>query len=202
MKPARHVLDLFRIARDYRAQQCQALATQARADSSAVLKQAQLKARRHLRSTLAPELERFATEIALSRSRLMTLRRVREQRRLAAVLRQAWPRLTHALRERWDSSSGRACWVLHHLSIALVALPAKGWVIQHPQNWPAGEREQLNQWLQTQGITGAAFEDDAELLAGIRVVCGLNVLDASLDGLLSDRAQIEGRLLHYLAAAL
>jgi hypothetical protein len=34
--------------------------------------------------------------------------------------------------------------------------------------------------------------------AGFRVVSGNNVLDATIDGLLADRTQLEGRLLHHL----
>jgi len=66
-------------------------------------------------------------------------------------------------------------------------LPAKDWLIQHPENWPAAERKQASQWLQAHGIEDARFEHNAALHAGIRVVCGLNMLDASLDGLLADR---------------
>ena len=137
--------------------------------------------------------------MAADEARLVTLRRTREQRRLTAILRQAWPGLGQALHERWNTPTGRASWVMRHLSIAVMVFPAKGWAIQHPENWPAREREQASQWLQTHSIEDARFEADLGLLAGIRVVCGLNVLDASLDGLLADRTQIEGRLLHYLA---
>ena len=71
-------------------------------------------------------------------------------------------------------------------------------MIQHPEDWPATEREQARQWLQARGGADTRFAPDAGLRAGIRVVCGLTTLDASLDGLLADRAQIEGRLLYCL----
>ena len=199
MNPGQQTLELLRIAEDYRADHCQALLAKASQDSRAILEAAHVAARRDLRSTLSPERERLAAEIAAAEAMLVTQRRLRDQRRVTGILWQAWPRLAQALRERWQTPSGRAAWVVHHLSIALLALPAKGWIIQHPENWPATEREQINQWLQTHSIEGAHFEADLALLAGIRVVCGLNVLDASLDGLLADRTQIEGRLLHYLA---
>jgi hypothetical protein len=202
MKLGQQALELLKIAEDYRANHCQALLDSASAQSRTILKQAQVAARRELRAALAPEHERLAAEIAVAEAKLVTVRRMREQRRLAGILTQAWPRLTNALRQRWETPTGRAGWVMHHLSIALMALPAKGWLIQHPENWPAPEREQASQWLQTHSIEAARFEADLKLLAGIRVVCGLNVLDASLDGLLADRTPIEGRLLHYLARAL
>ena len=201
MKLEQHALDLLKVAEDYRVDHRQALLDQATAESRAILKAAHLAARRELRSMLAPEHERLAAEIAAAEAKLVTQRRMHAQRRIVGMLKHAWPRLAQALRERWETPAGRAAWVAQHLSIALLALPAAGWVIRHPHNWSAPEREETSQWLQAHGIEDARCEADAALLAGIRVVCGLNVLDASLDGLLADRTQIDGRLLHYLARA-
>ncbi|MDD5176164.1 MAG: hypothetical protein PHQ05_07070 [Sterolibacterium sp.] len=202
MKLEQKTLDLLKIAEDYRAEHCQALLAQASAESRAILKAAHAAARSDLRAMLAPEHERLAAEIAVAEAKLITMRRMREQGRLVAVLKQAWPRLGQALRERWETPAGHAAWVEHHLSIALLAFPAKGWVIRHPEHWPVLACEQASQWLQAHGIDDARFETEPGLSAGIRVVCGLNLLDASLDGLLADRAQIEGRLLYYLAREL
>ena len=199
MKLGQQTLDLLKIAEDYRADHCQALLARAVEDSRDILQAAHLAARRNLRAVLAPERQRLAAAVAEDEAKLVTERRMRDQRRVAGILEHAWPKLVQALRERWEAPAGSASWVMHHLSIALLALPGKGWVIRHPENWPAAAREQASQWLQTHGIADARFEADSELAAGIRVVCGLNLLDASLDGLLADRTQIEGRLLHYLA---
>ncbi|MFA7270526.1 MAG: hypothetical protein WC073_14400 [Sterolibacterium sp.] len=192
---------LLKLAEDYRIGHCQALLAKAREDSRAILKAAHLAARRDLRSMLAPERQRLAAEIAEAEAKLVTQRRLRDQRRVTAVLRQAWPRVSQALSESWETPAGRAAWVVHHLAVALRALPAQAWLIRHPVDWPAAEREQASQWMHAHGIAEARFEAASDLRAGIRVVCGLNVLDASLEGLLADRAQIEGRLLHYLEQA-
>lgn len=192
---------LLKVAEDYRADRCRTLLSEARKESRRILKAAHAAARSDLRARLSLERERFAAEVAGAEARLATQRRLRDQRRVAAVLRRAWPKLTQALRERWGAPSGRSSWVLHHLAIARNALPAGEWLIQHPEGWPALERDQANQWLQARGVGGARFEANQELQAGIRIVCGANVLDASLEGLLADRAQIEGRLLHYLEQA-
>ena len=198
VNPGSKTRDLLKIAEEYRADQCQVLLTRANAECRSILKAAHLAARSELRAMLAPERERLAAEIASAEAKLVTQRRMHEQRRIQGILRQAWPRLVQALQARWETAAGRTAWVMQHLALALSAMPAEGWLIRHAQNWPAAEREQTDQWLQTHGIAGARFEADRELSAGIRIVCGLNVLDASLDGLLADRTQIEGRLLHYL----
>ena len=192
-------LALLKVAQDYRADRCQALLATARQESARILAAAHVAARRDVRARLAAERERLALEIGAAEARLVTQRRLRDQRRVVAVLRQAWPRVAQALRERWEESSGRVAWVARHLAIARTAFPSRAWVVQHPENWPAAEREQANQWLQAHAIDAVRFEPDSRLRAGIRVVCGSNLLDASLDGLLADREQIEGRLLHYLA---
>lgn len=199
MSLGQRTLDLLKIAEDYRADHCRSLLAQAAEDSRAILKAAHLRARHDLRTMLAPEQEQLAAEIAVAESKLITLRRLDAQKQVASILRQAWPSLTQALRARWDTPSGRADWVAHHFAVALKALPAKAWIVQHPEDWPAMEREWANRWLQAHGIEGAGFDADVKMSAGIRIICGLNVLDATLDGLLADGAQIEGRLLHYLA---
>ena len=198
MNLEQQTLALLKVAEEYRADRSEALLGKAREDSRRILKAANVSARGHLRAMLFPERERLAAEAAVAGGKLLTQRRLRDQRRVVAVLRRAWPRLTQALRARWEEPSGRISWVMHHLEIAHRALPARAWLIQHPEKWPAAEREQARQWLQAHAIEGARFEPVAQLHAGIRVVCDSNVLDASLEGLLADRAQIEGRLLHYL----
>ena len=198
MNLEQQTLALLKFAADYRADHCQALLAKAREESRRILHAAQIAARHDLRARLSPEREQLAAEVAAAGARLVTQRRLRDQKRIVALLRQAWPILTRVLRERWEARLERASWVVHHLAVAWRALPAGAWIIQHPPNWPAAEREQAGRWLQAHGIEGARFEPDPKLHAGIRVVCGSNILDASLEGLLAERAQIEGRLLHYL----
>jgi len=148
---------------------------------------------------LAGEREQHAGAVAQAQAKLVTRRREHRQRRIVAALGEAWPRLEHALCERWQSPAGCACWIEHHLEVAKTVLPPNAWTIVHPPHWP--DAEQAQAWLQANGIEGASFAPDAALRAGIRIVAGPNTLDASLDGLLADRAAIEGRLLHYLADA-
>ena len=199
MKLTPQALELLKVAQDYRADQCQALFASAASRSRTLLKQAQRAARSELCAKLSQERERLAAEFAASEAKLVTQRRLREQRRVAGVLRRAWPGLVQALQERWATPSGRTAWVVQQLATARQPFPPEGWVIQHPANWPATELEQANQWLRAHGVADARFEHDPRLAAGIRIVCGLNLLDASQDGLLADRTQIEGRLLHHLA---
>ena len=195
-------LALIAIAGRFRESHCAALLASAAEASRRMLAEARRSARKRLHEALDGDRARIADELADAQARLVTARRVREQKRMAAALGRAWPRLEQALSERWQSPSGRAAWVGHHLAVARAVLPQAAWTILHPSQWPAAERDQAARWLREHGIAETSFVPDAILAAGIRVVCdtagGMNLLDASLEGLLADRAQIEGRLLHHL----
>lgn len=190
---------LLKVAEDFRTERCNTLLAAAHGESRRLLTEVHASVRRRVREALSGEREQLAGAVAQAQAKLVTRRREHRQRRIVAALKQAWPRLEHALCERWQSPSGRAHWVEHHLAIAKAVLPPNAWTIVHPLQWP--DAEQAQAWLQALGIEGASFHADATLRTGIRVVSGPNTLDASLEGLLADRAAIEGRLLHYLADA-
>ncbi len=198
MSIEQRVQALIEIAEDYRAKRCGALLAAAREESGRIVAEARAAARGRIREALSREHDRLAGSIEQAQARLVTLRRVRMLKRAAAVLTQAWPRLEQALAQRWQSAAGRKAWVEQHLAVARDVLPAAAWTVLHPPGWHAAERDQALLWLRQHGIADARVAPDATLEAGIRVVCGMNVLDASLAGLLADRAPIEGRLLQYL----
>ena len=199
-------LALMAIAERFRDTHCAALLASAAEASRRMLAEARRAARKRLHEALDGDRARIADELADAQARLVTARRVRVQKRMAAALGRAWPGLEQALAERWQSPSGRAGWVEHHLGVARAVLPQAAWTVMHPPQWPAAERDQAARWLREHGIAHASFAPDARLAAGIRVVCdtacGTNLLDASLEGLLADRAQIEGRLLHHFGEGL
>ena len=201
MSIERQVRALLRVAEDYGAEHCSALLDAAGAKSRRILEHAHAAARSRLREALSDQRERLDAAIAEATTELVTQHRVSTQKRLAAALQASLPVLKQALHKRWWSPSARALWVEQHLKVAGAVLPPTGWTIVHPPDWPQDEREEVRHRLQAQGIENPRFESDTALSAGIRVACGLNLLDASLDGLLADRALIDGRLLHYLGEA-
>jgi hypothetical protein len=197
----RQVRALISVAEDYRAEHRSELLAAAAAKSRRILEHAHAVARSKLREALSDQRERVDVAIAEAETELVMQHRVSAQKRLAAALEMSLPMLQQALHRRWQSPLARARWVGQHLTVASSVLPPTGWTIVHPVDWPQDERAEVRGWLQAHGIEDPRFEADTALSAGIRVACGLNLLDASLDGLLADRALIEGRLLHYLAEA-
>ena len=198
MSLERKALALIGIAGQFRDSHCAGLLASAAEASRRMIAEARRSARKRVHEALDGDRARIADELADAQARLVTARRVRVQKRMAAALGRAWPRLEQALVERWQSPSGRADWVEHHLAVARAVLPQAAWTVMHPPQWPAAERDQAGRWLREHGIAEPSFVPDAKLAAGIRVACGMNLLDASLEGLLADRAQIAGRLLHHV----
>jgi hypothetical protein len=74
--------------------------------------------------------------------------------------------------------------------------PAEAWQVTHAPGWPERERAACHM-----PHAKLNFVCDDTLRAGLRIAAGGNVLDATLAGLLADRAEIGGRLVGALEAA-
>ena len=193
---------LLALVEQYRAARCARLLAPAQAQAEAVERGARTETRRRVHTTVTEERQRLAREVTAALARLATERRAFAQRRAKLLLDAGWAALRSALKTRWTDATTRRLWIVSHLARALAALPHDGdvrWRIHVPAGLPNDERAALLATLAASGVTRATCDDDASIDAGLRVVAGANVLDASLDGLLADRATLEGRLLHAVA---
>jgi hypothetical protein len=188
---------LLDVVEAYRTRRCAELVEPAARQAREIRRGAVTAARSRVHTAIEEQRKRMATEISAAEARLATERRLLVQRRAAATLAQAWTQLRTTLQARWDAPETRASWVDSHLDRALRALSHTQWQLHHPRDWPAAEAETVAARLAARGIT-ARFVADASIDAGVRVIAGNNALDATLDGLLAERAAIEGRLLQLL----
>lgn len=189
---------LLALVDDYRRRRGDELLAPARADARAAVKAALAEARRRVRTAIAEERKRWSAQIGAAEAALATDRRLASQRHAVHLLATAWQVLRSRLLAQWRDAGGRARWIDTHLQRALQSVPHAGdWRIEHAPDLPADERARCDAVLRAAGI-GAAFEPAPAIDAGFRVVNGHNELDATLDGLLADRAALEGRLLYYL----
>lgn len=185
----------------YRRRRGDELLTPAHADARATLRAALAEARRRVRTAIAEERRRWSAQVGAAEAALATDRRLAQQRHVMQLLTAAWATLRDRLRVQWHDADGRARWIDAHLKRALRAVPhAGGWRIEHAPDFGADERTRCEAVLGPAGIV-ARFEPVASIAAGFRVINGHNELDATLDGLLAERAALEGRLLHYLDEA-
>lgn len=186
---------LLRLIEEHRDAHCAGHREKAARDAADLVSSAWRGARERTRGVLEAERGRHAASVAREEANLAIERRLAHQRGLRAALAQAWARLEAALRERWSDAQARRAWIEHHLESAARLIAAEAWTIEHGPDWSEAERGWVSDWLDAHAPCKATFSADAAIGAGFRVRAGHNLFDATLDGLLGDRAQIEGRLL-------
>jgi len=189
---------LLEVVEAYRARRCAELLEPAGLQAREIRRNALAAARQRVHTAIEEQRRRKAIEISAAEARLATERRLLVQRRAAATLAQAWTQLRAELQARWRVRDTRTRWVDSHLDRALHALTHAQWQIHHPAGWPASEAETVTARLAQRGIA-TRFSEDASIDAGVRVIAGNNALDVTLDGLLAERAALEGRLLQLLS---
>jgi hypothetical protein len=191
---------LLLLVEQYRTRRCAELLEPAHADARRFVRAALGDARRRVHTAIVEERKRYAGEAGAAKAALATERRLSQQRHAVALLDAAWRELRARLVARWDAAPTRAQWIGAHLQRALRAVPgaASGWRIETHPAWNEPERAHWREQLRIDGATRVEFEPSDAIAAGFRVVSGNNVLDATIDGLLGERVQLEGRLLHHL----
>jgi hypothetical protein len=186
-----------------RERQCRALVGNARAQAATLLAQARSAARARARQAFAAERQRAAAALAAAEADLATRRRLHAQRRMEALLARARRRLPELLRQRWAAADTRALWVALAVRDAerqfaggtgtAGGAAAPAWTLHHAEPWPEAERAALAARLGAPRLVA-----DARIGAGLRIVAGSNVVDATLEGLLADRDEIGGRIVGLL----
>lgn len=189
---------LLTLLEEDRKRQCDALISDAQARASGVVQQARRDALARVRAVFAVERQRLDEQLKAAAASLQTERRLSEQERLAQLLELAWQMLPEALLERWQDPGRRRKWVAHVIDMAQQLLPHPMWTLRVAPGWPAEERDQALQAVARRlGYTPDCSED-ADIQAGLLIMAAGNRLDATLGGLLADRAAVEARLLDYL----
>lgn len=171
-----------------RARRCEALVGEARARAAQALAEAHAEARVRVRAAFAEERDRLQASVRAAQARLATRRRLREQRREAALLESAFERLPATLHERWQRKEVRVAWIACAIAQAQRGLRSAAWTVVHAT--PFAEHAMFPDRTE--------FVPDAALRAGLRIIAGGNVVDGSLPGLLLDRVELGARILAHI----
>jgi len=190
---------LLELVESDRARKVRSILDDAKHRAAALRAQAQADAYARMRQAFAEQRQRRRERIAAGQARLATQRRLHEQQRTAALLQLAWQQLPGELRQLWREPGTRSAWVATVFAAARQRLRPGAWRIVHAADWPADEQQALARDVQA-SVT-LAFEADARVDAGLKVVADGNVVDGTQAGLLSDRSDFEARLLRALEAA-
>ncbi|MBL8326792.1 MAG: hypothetical protein JNJ89_17705 [Rubrivivax sp.] len=186
---------LLALVEHERARQCAVLLDEAQQAAGQQRAASRTEARQRLREAFADERARCEMRLAAARADLRTRQRAHAQRHLEAMLALAWQRLPQVLVQRWQDPATRAAWAAAAWTGAAQALPAGPWQVTHAPGWTEPERRgEQDCAASAQPPRQLLFACDSALGAGLRVAAGGNVLDATLAGLLADRAEIGGQL--------
>jgi hypothetical protein len=193
---------LLALIEQHRLQRGQELMTPAREEARATVRAALADARQRVRRAIDEERKRRAAAIGRAEAALATELRQSRQRRAVHLLESAWPTLRKRLQAQWNDPASRRRWITAHVGRAIGALPSSlHWRIEHAPTWTAEDDAVAGVLLDAAGVTDCEFVADARIDAGLRVIAGRNVVDATGEGLLADRTRIEGRLLHHLCGS-
>ena len=200
MNLEKRTVALLDLVEQYRARRFTDLLEPAQREARQTVRAALAEAHRRVHTAIVEERKRCALEVGAVEAALATDRRLSQQRHAVQLLNTAWRELRARLVAQWDAAPTRAQWIAAYLQRALRSVPcaAGGWrIVTHPA-WTAAERSHWVEQLRIDGVAPVVFETSDAISAGFRVVSGNNVLDATVEGLLADRSQLEGRLLHHL----
>lgn len=179
-----------------REARCRALLAPAEAAAATLLAEAAVSIRRDLRRALREDRARRRAQRDAARAELDAALRLRRQRLAQAAVDEGWARLPAALLRCWQEAPCRARWIAAALDAARARLPPAGWCIRHPPALAPAEAAALRGDAAALGVAEAYCAADPEIAAGIAIVAGDARLDASVAGLLADRATVAGRLLY------
>jgi hypothetical protein len=194
--PERSLLELVEADR---VERCTAIGREADDAAQAQLRDARKSARGRVGEAMKLERRRLRDRLAALDAALATETRLHEQRRLRALLDEAWRRLPIALEARWRDAGGRREWTRQILESARSELECRDWAIRYAPGWPDDERDAAIAELAAAGFPVGVAGPDAAMRAGLQVRCGGNVIDGTLAGLLADRNAIGARTLDELS---
>jgi hypothetical protein len=189
------VQQLLNVVARHRDERCKELLGQARREAGQVIRQAHAEARSRMHQGIQGIREERRERLAAAEAQLTTRRRRRRQGADLRLLATAWQPLRQVLLSRWSQETARRQWVDALVRQAGALLIASDWRIEHPRDWPERERAALEDHLAGQLGRHPEFIPRESIPAGLRICADGTCVDATLEGLLHDRARIEALLL-------
>lgn len=190
---------LLELVVEYREQECRRILDAALQEAAEHRKQSFRKERAQLHNRVVAERSRARARIQAARAERATKERWSNERTSLELLDLAWPLLRERLLARWQVPEQRRRWAASSLHQALDLLPPGSWTVRHAPEWRDAEWREIAAELTERLGRTPRFQSEGGIEAGLIVECRGAILDASLKGLLQDRARVESRLLALVA---
>lgn len=174
---------------------CREIDGESRNRNRQLLRSARERLRRRLHQAVAEERRHRADALLEAQHRIETARRQRLLAGYRRFLEQAWPQLVEALDRRWSDRDARRLWCEMAIREACASLLAGTWIVELPGSWPAEDNKWFAGAFAGRRLPHPEIRIEQGLSSGLRIRCGDACLDATPDGLLDRRTEIEARLL-------
>jgi hypothetical protein len=165
-----------------------------------IVRAARAEARENLHRAIMRERARMAQGLRQAEARAELESRRRAQLETRALLGHMWERVAGALAERWRTDAQRDAWIAAAVREAARLLTGQTWSIEHAPGVSSEDRRRAEALARAAGATAVAWRLDSQAPAGLRVRAPGACLDATTEGLLARREDIEAAFLwEYLA---
>ena len=164
-----------------------------------IAQKARQKARLKVRDVIQKIRARDEREMTRETARFETEQRQWRQRDERRALAEGLAHLEPAMNDLWAMKSSREEWCRNVLSVAAERLPAEGWRLEHPSDFPKDELSQLAHEIEAH--TGAAPEClQNDSLLGVRIYAGTACVDGSIEAMLADEQNTSAKFLSIFLA--
>ena len=151
--------------------------------------------RQRVHTAVVEERQRRETALLDARHRIETSDRRKVQEQYRRFLHAAVPLLADGLRERWRDIESRRAWCEMVIGEASDRLGGDSWTIEHPRDWRGEDTAWLEQTMKDRNLPQPLLQENSDITAGLRVRLESASLDATIEGLMTDVNEVEGRLL-------
>jgi vacuolar-type H+-ATPase subunit H len=185
---------LQRVTRE-RDHRCNLVRSTTDSQAREIIRAARTEARSRVHDAVAQQRVRIAEAVRQAEARLELEARERAQEETRSLLTHMWAEISGVLSARWRDPAHRREWLQAAVMQALRLLDTSFWRIDYPTQLAAAERSDVESLAPKR--TGRRIEwiADGAIQAGIRVHSEGVCLDATIAGLLADRAAVEAGFL-------
>jgi len=182
-----------------RDDRCAELEERAALQAAELRTQARRKARERVARAIAEERARIEREVRAVEAEIETEQRRRARRRDLALIDAGGEALRAALRRRWSDEGARRDWAQTVVREAAEVLLGRDWVLEHPADWPAAERDDALAFATDEAGARCTAKPSDAVEVGLRIRSEGALVDMSIAGLLANLARTDGQLLAELA---
>jgi hypothetical protein len=189
------VAALVQRVNDDREQRCRQILSAAESQAHEIARSGRAEARVGVQKAVREERARVVQGLREAQGRAELEASRRAQLKARSLLEQMWTRIGAALESRWRDPEHRRSWIAAALRQADLLLSGQAWSIEHGEGWSSEERARLEDLAGRGGARTIEWRHDPALRSGLRIRCAGAALDATVEGLLARRADIEADFL-------